>query len=153
MALNVTSRAYAEGAPIPAQYTCQGENASPPLTWSAPPGGTQSFVLIMEDPDASRLWDHWIVYNLPGSLTGLPPGIKTDADLPGGALHGKNTSGRSEYAGPCPPGGPAHRYFIRVYALDGMLDLPGGASKADVQAAMQGHVLAEGELMGRYQKQ
>ncbi len=153
MALTVSSTAYAEGAAIPKQYTCQGENTSPPLAWGAPPSGTQSFVVFMEDPDASRLWDHWIVYNLPGGLTGLPAGIKTDADLPGGAAHGKNTAGRTDYAGPCPPAGPAHRYFIRVYALDQKLNLRAGASKADVQAAMRGHVLAEGQLMGRYQKQ
>jgi len=152
MTLELTSTAFSEGQPIPARYTCAGEDISPPLAWRGAPPGTQSFALIMDDPDApGRTWVHWVVFNLPASTTGLPAAIRSDGDLPGGALHGQNSWRRNDYGGPCPPSG-THRYFFKLYALDAMLDLSSGATKQQVLDALAGHVLAEGQLMGTYKK-
>ncbi|MBP8973958.1 MAG: YbhB/YbcL family Raf kinase inhibitor-like protein [Anaerolineae bacterium] len=152
MTLELTSTAFSEGQPIPARYTCAGEDISLPLAWRGAPPGTQSFALIMDDPDApGRTWVHWVVFNLPASATGLPAAIRSDGDLPGGALHGQNSWRRNDYGGPCPPSG-THRYFFKLYALDAMLDLSPGATKQQVLDALAGHVLAEGQLMGTYKK-
>lgn len=156
MALNVTSDAFAQGAAIPARYTCEGENISPPLSWSGAPAGTKSIALIMEDPDApdpakpQRVWVHWVVYNIPADVAGLPEDASKNG-LPAGAMKGKGDSGKTEYGGPCPPIG-RHRYFFKLYALDADLTGLTTPSKADLLKAMEGHVVASGELMGTYQK-
>ncbi len=151
MALVLTSPAFEQGVAIPRQYTCQGEDISPALAWTGAPSGTQSFALIMDDPDAPReTWVHWVVFNLPAEQTGLPAAVVPDADL-GGGIQGRNSWRANGYGGPCPPSG-THRYFFTLYALDTVLSLDESATKADVLAAMQGHILAEAQLMGTYQQ-
>ena len=152
MALDVTSSAFEEGGAIPARYTCDGLDISPPLSWSPVPNGTRSLALIAEDPDAPRgAFAHWVIYNLPPDTRRLPEDVPNRQTLPGGALQGMNGAGSIGYTGPCPPGG-THRYFFKVYALDTELDLGAGAAKEDVVRAMEGHVLAEGRLLGTYQR-
>ncbi|GIV81089.1 MAG: hypothetical protein KatS3mg051_0443 [Anaerolineae bacterium] len=152
MTLELSSSAFAEGQPIPARYTCTGEDISPPLAWRGAPAGTQSFALIMDDPDAPRgTWVHWVVYNLPAGVTALPEAIRSDRDLPGGAVHGQNSWRRNDYGGPCPPSG-THRYFFKLYALDTALNLSPGATKEALLQAMEGHILAQGQLMGTYKR-
>ncbi len=149
--LAVTSPAFAQGKAIPKRFTCDGQDVSPAVSWSRAPEGTKSFVLIMDDPDApAGTWVHWVFYDLPGSATGLPEGVKAVGRPPGGGTQGRNSFGNPGYGGPCPPGGQKHRYFFRVYALDGELGLREGAERGEVDAAMAGHVLASGELMGTY---
>ncbi|OKH13478.1 hypothetical protein NIES592_12585 [Fischerella major NIES-592] len=151
--MHLHSPAFLTGNSIPSQYTCDGDNLSPPLSWDSPPNGTVSFALIMEDPDAPKeTFTHWVVYNLPDHIEYLPEGVVNHATLPGGGVQGKNDFGQLGFGGPCPPSG-THRYFFKLYALDQILDLPPGASKADVIAAMEGHVLEAAELMGRYARQ
>ena len=153
MTLRITSTAFAEGAEIPAEYTCEGNDASPPLSWSGVPAGTKSLVLIVDDPDApdpkapKLTWVHWVLFNLPPSSTGLSESV---AALPPGTKAGVNDWKRADYGGPCPPIG-RHRYFHKLYALDTELKLD-KPTKAQVEAAMGGHVLAEAQLMGTYQK-
>jgi len=152
--LTLTSPAFPTGGEIPRKYTCDGEDVSPPLEWGAPPQGTQSLVLIMDDPDApAGVWDHWLLYNLPADMRGLPEGASIAIDPASGRISrlGTNSWGKQEYGGPCPPSG-THRYFFRLYALDTTLNLAAGANKAQVLAAMAGHVLAQGELMGTYRR-
>ncbi len=152
MALQLTSSAFSHSESIPARYTCEGEDLSPPLAWSGAPAGTQSFALIMDDPDApGGTFVHWVVYNLPANVTSLPEGIRSDASLPQGAVHGQNSWGRRDYGGPCPPSG-THRYFFTLYALDRQLSLAPGATKEALLQAMEGHILAQAQLMGTYQK-
>lgn len=137
---------------IPAEYTCDGDDRSPPLRWDDAPAGTQSFVLICDDPDApGQTFVHWVVFNLPAEQQSLPAGVPTDRTLPEGGLQGKNDFGSIGYGGPCPPRG-THRYFFKLYALDRTLALSPGATKAQVEAAIQGHILATAELVGRYQR-
>lgn len=154
--LRLTSPAFAYGGLIPRKYTEDGENASPPLEWTGTPEGTQSLVLIATDPDipSGRLhlltWPHWIVYNIPPHVTALPEGLPTQAVLDNGASQGVGGLRRQGYRGPRPPFG-THRYFFRLYALDVPLDLlPAQATLKRVEQAMEGHVLATAELMGRY---
>ena len=152
MTLTITSTAFAAGKPIPADYSCDGKGISPPLAWSGAPAGTQAFALIMDDPDApSGTYVHWVIYNVPAASQGLSEGIPGDAKLVDGTLQGSNSSRRTGYAGPCPPSG-THRYFIKLYALDTNLELASGASKEQLLKAMQGHVLAQGDLMGTYSR-
>jgi Raf kinase inhibitor-like YbhB/YbcL family protein len=147
---NITSPAFANGGAIPSKYTCDGGDISPPLQWTGPPPGTASLALIADDPDApAGTWVHWVVYNLPADLISLPEAVPAGAELPQGGLHGQNSWKRTDYGGPCPPGG-THRYFFKLYALDTLLELNSGATKAQVLKAMQGHVLAQAELMGTY---
>jgi Raf kinase inhibitor-like YbhB/YbcL family protein len=149
----LTSPAFAEGGPIPRQHTCDGEDAAPPLQWSGLPAATKSLALIVDDPDApdpkapKRTWVHWVVYDIPASTTGLPQG----GALPSGAREGKNDWGRPGYNGPCPPIG-RHRYVHKLYALDALLGDLGEPTKAELEQAMEGHLLAEGRLVGTYQK-
>jgi Raf kinase inhibitor-like YbhB/YbcL family protein len=151
--LVLTSTALVPAEPIPPRYTCDGDNISPPLQWSAPPDGTQSFALIVDDPDApGGTWVHWVLFNLPEGTRDLPEAIPPDADLSGGGRHGSNSWKLLGYGGPCPPGG-THRYFFKLFALDTVLNLDAGASKDDLLQAMQGHVLAQTELMGTYSHQ
>lgn len=150
MPFELTSSAFVPGGPIPRQYTCDGEDISPPLEWSDPPAGTQSFALICDDPDAPvGIWVHWVLYNLPAETRSLSPAVPSDADLPGGGQQGKNSWRRLGYGGPCPPRG-THRYFFKLYALDTMLDLVAGANKERLLRAIEGHVLVQTELMGTY---
>ncbi len=150
--LTVTSGAFRQEGMIPSKYTCDGADVSPPLSWSKPPAGTRSLALISDDPDApGRTWVHWVVYNIPPGTTSLPEGVPRNEKILGDALQGKNDFGRVGYGGPCPPGG-THRYFFKLYALDAVLDLRSGATKNDVLSAMEGHVLAQGELMGKYKR-
>ena len=142
----LTSTAFAEGKPIPVRYSCDGEDISPPLAWSDPPAGTQSLALIMDDPDAPiGTWDHWVVFNLPANMRELPEATSVAATT------GKNSWGRNDYGGPCPPGG-THRYFFKLYALDTTLGLDESANKKQVLSAMEGHILAEAELMGTFSR-
>lgn len=151
--LTLTSPAFAQGAAIPAQYTCDGNDSSPALEWSAPPAGTKSLALVMDDPDAPMgTWVHWVVYNLPADATGLAEGASkgeaTAFNLPAGTIQGVTSFKRSDYGGPCPPSG-THHYEFRLYALDLPLEQT-GLNKAGLLDAMKGHVLAAGELMGTY---
>lgn len=149
MAFKLTCPAFQHDGVIPGVYTCDGRDFSPRLEWEGEPLGTQSFALIMDDPDAPMgTWDHWIVFNIPANTHSLPERL---AALPGKAKAGVNTWGRNDYGGPCPPD-REHRYFFKLYALDVLLDLPEGVKKADLISAMKGHILAEIELMGRYNR-
>ncbi len=145
MAITVTSTAFTEGGKIPRIYTCDDRNVSPPLAWTGVPTDTTSLALVMDDPDApSGTWVHWVLFNLPGTLSGLDQGKN------GGGTEGTNDFRKLGYGGPCPPRGSNHRYYIKLYALDTQLELKTGASKAQVESAMKGHILAQGQLMGRY---
>ena len=154
MNIQITSTAFAEGQPIPDKYTCAGPNVSPPLTWSGAPAGTKSFALITDDPDAPMgTWVHWVIYNLPPATTSLAENAPQSPELPNGAKQGVNDFGQIGYGGPCPPPGKPHRYFFKIYALDATLDLKSGATTKEVLKAMDGHILAEGQLMGTFQRQ
>jgi len=153
MPFELTSTAFASGELIPRKYTCDGEDISPPLQWNNPPRDTQSFALIADDPDAPRgTWVHWVLYNLPAETRALPEAVSPDAELPDGSRHGKNSWRRLGYGGPCPPSG-THRYFFKLYALDTMLNLAAGANKKQLLRAMEGHILAQAEVMGLYTRQ
>ncbi len=149
----IESRAFKQGATIPARYSCQGENISPPLAWANPPSGARSFALIVEDPDApAGIWTHWVVYNLPAQARAMDENTPKLGELPNGGLQGTSSFGSVGYGGPCPPPGRAHRYFFRLYALDTVLELKAGATKAGVLAALKGHILGEAQLMGRFKR-
>ncbi|HXF95536.1 MAG TPA: YbhB/YbcL family Raf kinase inhibitor-like protein [Gemmatimonadales bacterium] len=153
MALALASPAFAEGATIPREYTCDGPDHSPPLAWSGAPAGTRSFTLICDDPDApGKTWVHWVLYDLPATITRLPENVPKTETLTqlGGARQGMTDFRRVGYGGPCPPPGKPHRYFFKLYALDTTLGLKPGATKSDVEKGMQGHVLAQAQLMGTY---
>lgn len=153
MGFGLKSPQWSGGSEIPRQYTCDGADISPPLEWSTAPEGTKSFSLVTEDPDApGGTFFHWVLYDLPAAARGLPENVSPQKDLPDGARQGRNSFGKIGYGGPCPPPGPAHRYFFRLYALDKKLDLPAGAGREELDRAMKGHVLAETELMGRYKR-
>lgn len=157
MSLTLTSTAFSHLAAIPGKYTCEGADISPPLTWSALPAGTKSLALIVDDPDApdpaapKMTWVHWVLYNLPPAASGLPEAV-TSGKLPAGAKEGVNDWQRTGYGGPCPPIG-RHRYFHKLYALDVVLPDLGQPTKAQLEKAMAGHILAQAELLGSYQKQ
>src|SRR5713101_2813365 len=155
MAFTLISTAFTDGAAIPIKHTCDGVDVSPPLAWSAAPAETRSFALIADDPDApAGSWVHWVVYNLPAAVSELPENVaKVEALDLDGARQGRNDFRRPGYGGPCPPPGPAHRYFFKLHALDAPLTLKAGAQKKDVEAAMEGHVLATAQLMGTYARQ
>jgi Raf kinase inhibitor-like YbhB/YbcL family protein len=149
--LDLTSADFAAGASIPKVFTCDGGDASPALAWKAPPAGTQSFVLIADDPDAPvGTWVHWVIFNMPAAMRSLPQNFAKDGQSADGTRQGKNDFDKIGYGGPCPPPGKVHRYFFKLYALDTKLNLDPGATKKDVELAMQGHILARGETMGRY---
>ncbi|MGH9777984.1 MAG: YbhB/YbcL family Raf kinase inhibitor-like protein [Candidatus Acidiferrales bacterium] len=153
MAFEIKSSAFAKGGDIPRKFTCDAQDVSPALNWSEPPKGTLSFALIMDDPDAPvGTWVHWVLYDLPATARSLPEGALKDALAADGAQLGKNSWDRLGYGGPCPPPGPAHRYFFKLYALDGKTNVRPGATKAELEKAMQGHILAQAELMGRYKR-
>jgi Raf kinase inhibitor-like YbhB/YbcL family protein len=150
--MELTSTGFREGSAIPEQYTADGTDISPPLRWSGTPGPTQSFALICDDPDAPRQepWVHWVLFNLPADAHELPEGVPPDETLSNGAKQGKNDFRKIGYGGPDPPRGKPHRYFFKLYALDTMLDLKAGATKQQLEQAIKGHILASGQLMGKY---
>ena len=151
-ALRLSSPAFQGGTPIPTRFTCDGQDVSPPLQWSGAPSETRSFALVCDDPDAPRgTWLHWLLYNLPGDTGELAEGVPPQAQLPSGARQGTNDFGNVGYGGPCPPPGRPHRYFFRLYALDAPLS-SADDSRAALDAAMRGHLLAESTLMGTYQR-
>jgi len=156
MTMTLTSTAFGDKEPIPSKYTCEGDNVSPPLAWSGVPEGTRTLALVVDDPDApdprapKRTFVHWVLYDLPAGSTSLPEHVTRDR-LPPGTREGHNDRKRAGWAGPCPPIG-RHRYFFKLYALDTSLPALGPASEADLDRAMEGHILARAELVGTYQK-
>ena len=151
MSIQLSSSAFSPRGTIPEKFTCDGLDLSPKLTWNAPPAGTRSFALIMDDPDAPvGTWVHWVLFDVPADTKELPEGVAKQEQVAGGARQGRNDFGKIGYGGPCPPPGKPHRYFFKLYALDGKLSLKAGATKADVERAMKGHILAQAELMGTY---
>ncbi|MDR4508616.1 MAG: YbhB/YbcL family Raf kinase inhibitor-like protein [Candidatus Brocadiaceae bacterium] len=152
MEIEVKSAAFDEGGMIPKKYTCDGEDISPPLSWSAVPSGTKSIALISDDPDAPMgTWVHWVLYDLPANIQELPENIPSLKMLENGAKQGITDFGTIGYGGPCPPGG-THRYYFKLYALNKKLDLKAGITKKQLLEAMKGHILAEGQLMGKYKR-
>ena len=148
--MRLESSAFTAGQPIPQKYTCQGDDVSPPLTWSGAPQAAKAFALIADDPDApAGTWVHWVIYNLVSGP--LPEGVPP-RDRVAGGIQGKNDFQRIGYGGPCPPPGKPHRYFFKLYALDATLSLSAGAKKQEVEKAMQGHVQAHAEVMGTYER-
>ena len=156
MTLTLVSTAFAHQGEIPARYTCDGDNLSPPLAWSGVPTGTKSLVLIVDDPDApdpkapKMTWVHWLLYNIPPNQNGLTEAMAAQ-NLPPGTLEGTNNWQRTGYGGPCPPIG-RHRYFHKLYALDKLLPDMHKPSKKNLEQAMHGHILAQTELIGTYQR-
>ena len=152
MALVITSSAFSEGQAIPNRYTCDGPDVSPDLAWSGVPEGASSLALICDDPDAPMgTWVHWVLFNIPADTEALPAEMPSDAILENGARHGTNDFRKLGYGGPCPPGG-THRYFFKLYALNTELNLDSGVTKSELLEAMEGHILAEGQLMGTYSR-
>jgi len=153
MAFYVSTTAFQDGSFISKKFTCDGPDISPALAWTESPAGTKSFALIMDDPDApAGTWVHWVLYDLPGDARELAEGIAKDLQLPDGARQGRNDFGKIGYNGPCPPKGGPHRYFFKLYALDRKLKLMAGAIKAELERAIKGHILAEAEVVGRFQR-
>ena len=149
-ALTLSSASLRDGK-IPRDLTCDGADQSPPLAWTAPPAATKSLVLTETDPDAGGgIFTHWVLYNLPASANALPANVPKEEQLPDGSRQGRNDFGKIGYGGSCPPPGPAHRYFFDLFALDTILNVPPGATRAQVEDAMNTHVLARGKLMARY---
>lgn len=148
--IKLTSTAFKEGQPIPATYTCKGVNISPPLEWSGVPKTAKTLAIIAEDPDApGGTWVHWVLYNLPADNIGLVEMVPVTENLKAGGFQGKNDFDKIGYGGPCPPSG-THRYFFKIYALDAELPLKAGATKAEVEKAMSGHIVSQGQLMGNF---
>lgn len=142
--MKITSPAFEQYQEIPKRYTCDGENISPPLAFQEIPKGVHSFVLIVEDPDAPKgTFDHWIIWNISSDASGLPE----KSSVP---RQGVNSYGVQEYRGPCPPPGPSHRYFFKLYAIDTILDIPQGSTKQELLKAIQGHIISQAELVGKY---
>ena len=151
--IEISSSAFEEGGTIPRRHTCDGEDVSPPLSWSRPPQGTGSLVIVCDDPDApAGTWVHWVLYDLSPDVTALPEAVPSDEDGLAGARQGTNDFRRIGYGGPCPPRGSTHRYFFKLYAVDSVSEIPSGARAKDVLKAIEGHVLAEGQLVGRYKR-
>ncbi len=149
--MHLSTPAFTPDSDIPAAFTCDGSDLSPALTWTAPPEGTRSFALVVEDPDAPRgTWVHWVLYDVPAVERELREGAASNGHLPAGAHQGRNDFGKIGYGGPCPPPGRPHRYYFRLYALDAELGLKAGVTRAQLDRSMRGHVLASAELMGRY---
>jgi Raf kinase inhibitor-like YbhB/YbcL family protein len=144
---------FEPGSDIPAEFTCDGSDISPALHFGPSPAGTESFALVMDDPDApGGTWVHWVLYDVPGTARELPAGVPPQGELASGARQGRNDFKRIGYGGPCPPAGPEHRYRFRLYALDKKLGLAPGATRQQVDRAMRGHIVDSAELMGRYRR-
>lgn len=153
MAFTVSSPAFASGTTIPNAYTCQGPDISPPLNWSGSPTQTISFALVVDDPDAPvGTWVHWVMWNIPAATNFVPENVSKQERVAGGVMQGRNDFGKVGYNGPCPPSGKNHRYFFRLYALGVKLTLPPGTKRKELDAAMEGHILARAEYMGTYQR-
>lgn len=149
-ALALTSTAFEDGKEIPAQHTCDDQDISPPLEWEGAPSGTASFALIMDDPDAPiGTWVHWVVYDLAGDQQSLAVGVPDDPELADGGVQGTNSWSDTGYGGPCPPSG-THRYFFKLYALDVVLDAGPGLTKKELLREMEGHIVAQTQLVGTY---
>jgi Raf kinase inhibitor-like YbhB/YbcL family protein len=152
MEIKITSSAFENGGLIPARYTCDGEDISPPLQWDGVPEGARSIALICDDPDAPMgTFVHWVLFNLPAATKELTEDVPADKTLPNGARQGITDFGRIGYGGPCPPSG-THRYFFKIYALDMELALKAGAGKRELLKAMEGHILGQGQLIGKYKR-
>jgi Raf kinase inhibitor-like YbhB/YbcL family protein len=153
MAFELTTSAFKQNGAVPREYTCDGSDISVPLSWKDAPEGTESFAVIVDDPDAPRgTWVHWVIYDIPADGRELSAGIGHEDSLQSGAKQGKNDFGKIGYGGPCPPGGPAHHYHFKLYALDQMTGLKAKATKQQLLDAMKGHVLAEAKLIGTYKR-
>ena len=153
MTLTLTSPAFQDGDTIPVKHTCDGPDVSPALEWSRAPEGTKSLALICDDPDApAGTWVHWVLYGIPADSTSLEEGVPKENTVEGIGVQGRNDFRRIGYGGPCPPPGKPHRYFFKLYALDVRPGLKPGAEKKDLEKAMKGHVLAQGQLVGRFQR-
>jgi Raf kinase inhibitor-like YbhB/YbcL family protein len=151
MSIEIKSAGFSAGGTIPKKFTCDGADSSPALSWNQAPPRTETFALIVDDPDApAGTWVHWVLYNLPANSKELREGVEKNQTLSGGALQGRNDFRKIGYNGPCPPPGKPHRYFFKLYALDTKLGLKPGATKAELEGAMKGHILGQGELIGRY---
>ena len=151
--LKIRSTAFNDGERIPKKYTCDGEDISPPLIWEDIPEGTVTLALISDDPDApSKTWTHWLIFNIPPELNGLPEGVEKVGELENGIMQGFNDFGRIGYGGPCPPFG-VHRYFFKLYALDTSLDLEPGTSKEELLEAMEGHIIEKTQMIGLYSRE
>ena len=152
MDIKIKSSAFEQGGMIPKKYTCDGEDISPPLAWSDAPASSKSFALINDDPDApAGTWVHWVIYNIPGDSKELPEAVPVKKNLENGAVQGINDFRKIGYGGPCPPGG-THRYYFKLYALDTALSLQGDVTKGRLLESMKSHILAEGQLMGKYNR-
>jgi Raf kinase inhibitor-like YbhB/YbcL family protein len=150
-AMQVNSKSISSGGEFPKRETCDGADSSPQLSWSGAPPHARSFALILDDPDApSGTFTHWVVWNIPAAARELPENLPKSAQTPEGARQGRNDFGNTGYAGPCPPPGKPHRYFFHLYALDNLPEVEPGAGRSELENAMQGHVLARGELMAKY---
>lgn len=153
MDIKITSSAFENEGMIPAKYTCDGADVSPPLQWENIPEGAKSIALICDDPDAPMgTFVHWVVFNLPTDARQLDENVPSEKTLPNGAKQGTSDFGRIGYGGPCPPSG-THRHFFKMYALDAQVDLEPGASKSELLKAMEGHIVAQGQLIGKYERQ
>jgi Raf kinase inhibitor-like YbhB/YbcL family protein len=153
MEFSITSESFKNGSEIPKRFTCDGADVSPELSWTALPSGVQSLALIADDPDApAGTWTHWVLFNLPPATTHLAEGVSKVDELPGGARQGRNDFRKIGYNGPCPPPGKPHQYFFKLYALNTSLQLSAGASKQELEKAMEGHIAAKAELMGTYKR-
>ncbi|HEY1264356.1 MAG TPA: YbhB/YbcL family Raf kinase inhibitor-like protein [Terriglobales bacterium] len=153
MAFSISSTAFQSGGTIPRKFSCEGSDVSPEISWTDPPSGTVSLVLIADDPDApAGTWTHWVLFDLPPGKRQLAENVSKVGELPAGGRQGKNDFGKIGYGGPCPPPGKPHRYLFKLYALDRKLDLRAGAGKSEVEQAMQGHILAQAELVGQYKR-
>jgi len=152
MAFQISTTAFRDGGSIPRKFTCDGTDVSPALSWTDPPAGTRSLAIIADDPDApGGVWVHWVLYDLPPDTGKLPEAVTKSPRLPNGAMQGRNDFGKTGYNGPCPPRGSLHRYFFKLYALDSKTGLRAGATKADVERAAKGHILAQAQLIGTFQ--
>ena len=152
LAFDLKSPAFGQNASIPRTYSCDGPDRSPPLRWANPPAGAKSYALVVEDPDApSGTWVHWVLYRIPAAARQLPEGVPARETVAGAGTQGINDFKKVGWGGPCPPPGSAHRYVFTLYALDTELAIPPGTSRSDLQAAMDGHVLGQAELTGRFQ--
>jgi Raf kinase inhibitor-like YbhB/YbcL family protein len=150
--LRVRSASFSDGGAIPSDHTCDGANLSPQLAWQSAPAGTKSLAVVVDDPDAPIDFTHWLVYNIAPGVQELPDNASTHAASHQGAAEGTNDFGRHGYDGPCPPRGKPHHYVFRVYALDRLLDLPPGATRKQLDAAMDRHILSQGQIVGTYQR-
>ena len=153
MAFELRSDAFGQNSPVPQKYTCEGEDISPALIWSNSPEETKSFALISDDPDAPvGTWVHWVIYDIPAEVSELGEGVPAKEELDNGSKQGINDFGKIGYGGPCPPPGKVHRYFFKLYALDTVLNLKPRVTKKELLSAMEGHILAEAQFIGTYQR-